>query len=171
MPLLPFQHRLSRTFPSAGSPGCVKLSLTCLLPDLCNSLLVSAGRPRQVGLGSTEQWVHRASYVWTKYRPFLFAFLYWVLYQHWTVLLAVKSWIAGPAGFWFAGTRSQGWADTMCICLLQLPRNKMMPWEIANTLWWPCNECLHGWLLDRFELPGKPPLKLSTYKVKARAQD
>lgn len=90
MPLLPFQHSLSRTFPSAGSPGCVKLSLTCLLPDLCNSLPVSAGRPRQVGLGSTEQWVHRASYVWTKYRPFLFAFLYWVLCQHWTVLLAAK---------------------------------------------------------------------------------
>lgn len=30
MPLLPFQHNLSRNFLSTGSPGCIKLSLSCL---------------------------------------------------------------------------------------------------------------------------------------------
>lgn len=29
---------------------------------------------------------------------------------------------------------------------------------------------LTWWLLDRFELPGKPPFQLSTYSVRARAQ-
>lgn len=77
------------------------------IPDLCSSLPVSAGRPRQVRPGSTGQWVHR-HLMYGPNRDLFFCFS----------LLGVVSALDSAAGCqklacrssWLlvAGTRSQG---------------------------------------------------------------